>query len=67
MLYLRGLTKNFTYGGHRGEVKGPNKSLQFHIPGTPKQLPMKTPVFPCKYHQKGGFSMAMLVLGGVFV
>ena len=25
--------------------------------------PMKTPMFPCKYHQKGGFSMAMLVLG----
>ena len=27
--------------------------------------PMKTPLFPCKYHQKGGFSMAMLVLGRV--
>ena len=26
---------------------------------------MKTPLFPCKYHQKGGFSMAMLVLGRV--
>ena len=23
---------------------------------------MKAPMFPCKYHQKGGFSMAMLVL-----
>ena len=29
------------------------------------ELPMKTPLFPCKYHQKGGFSMAMLVLGRV--
>ena len=27
--------------------------------------PMKTPMFPCKYHQTGGFSMAMLVLGRV--
>ncbi len=26
---------------------------------------MKTPLFPGKYHQKGGFSMAMLVLGRV--
>ena len=26
---------------------------------------MKIPMFPCKYHQKGGFSMAMLVLGRV--
>ena len=26
---------------------------------------MKTPLFPCKYHQKGGFSTAMLVLGRV--
>ncbi len=26
---------------------------------------MKTPMFPCKYHQNGGFSMAMLVLGRV--
>ena len=24
---------------------------------------MKTPLFPCKYYQKGGFSMAMLVFG----
>ena len=23
--------------------------------------PMKIPTFPCKYHQNGGFSMAMLV------
>ncbi len=29
------------------------------------ELPMKTPLFPCKYHQKGGFSTAMLVLGRV--
>ena len=27
--------------------------------------PMKIPMFPCKYHQNGGFSMAMLVLGRV--
>ena len=26
---------------------------------------MKIPMFPCKYHQNGGFSMAMLVLGRV--
>ena len=26
---------------------------------------MKIPMVPCKYHQKGGFSMAMLVLGRV--
>ena len=26
---------------------------------------MKIPMFPCKYHQTGGFSMAMLVLGRV--
>ena len=26
---------------------------------------MKIPMFPGKYHQKGGFSMAMLVLGRV--
>ena len=29
--------------------------------------PMKIPIFPCKYHQNGGFSMAMLVLGRVVV
>ena len=29
--------------------------------------PMKTPMFPCKYHQNGGFSMAMLVLGRVYI
>ena len=28
-------------------------------------LPMKIPMFPCKYYQNGGFSMAMLVLGRV--
>ena len=28
---------------------------------------MKIPMFPCKYHQNGGFSMAMLVFQGVFV
>ena len=27
--------------------------------------PMKIPMFPCKFHQNGGFSMAMLVLGRV--
>ena len=27
--------------------------------------PMKIPMFPCKFHQHGGFSMAMLVLGRV--
>ena len=25
------------------------------------KLPMKIPIFPGKYHQNGGFSMAMLV------
>ena len=29
------------------------------------ELPMKIPMFPCKYRQNGGFSMAMLVLGRV--
>ena len=29
--------------------------------------PMKIPMFPCKYRQKGGFSMAMLVSGRVHV
>ena len=28
---------------------------------------MKIPMFPCKYHQNGGFSMAMLVLGKVYI
>ena len=28
---------------------------------------MKIPMFPCKYHQNGGFSMAMLVLGRVVI
>ena len=27
--------------------------------------PMKIAMFPCKYHQNGGFSMAMLVSGRV--
>ena len=27
--------------------------------------PMKIPMFPCKYHQNDGFSLAMLVLGRV--
>ena len=31
------------------------------------ELPMKIPMFPCKYHQNGGFSMAMLVLGRVTI
>ena len=35
------------------------------IPSLKLTKPMKTPLFPCKYHQKGGFSMAMLVLGRV--
>ena len=28
---------------------------------------MKITMFPCKYHQNGGFSMAMLVLGRVYI
>ena len=28
---------------------------------------MKIPMFPCKYHQNGGFSRAMLVLGRVLL
>ena len=31
----------------------------FALPET-NSLPMKTPLFPGKYHQNGGFSMAML-------
>ncbi len=27
----------------------------------------ENPIFPCKYHQNGGFSMAMLVSGRVVV
>ena len=29
------------------------------------ELPMKIPIFPGKYHQNGGFSMAMLDYRGV--
>ena len=35
------------------------------IPSLKPTWPMKIPMFPCKCHQKGGFSMAMLVLGRV--
>ena len=27
------------------------------LPSLKLTQPMKTPLFPCKYHQKGGFSM----------
>ena len=36
--------------------------LKVTLPET-NSSPMKIPMFPCKYHQNGGFSMAMLVLG----
>ena len=54
-----------------GFVKGepnprqlPLKTTGFTLPET-NSSPMKAPLFPGKYHQKGGFSMAMLVLGRV--
>ena len=34
-------------------------------PPETNELPMKIPIFPGKYHQNGGFSMAMLVSGRV--
>ena len=40
------------------------KILSPTLPET-NSSPMKTPIVPCKYHQNGGFSMAMLVLGRV--
>ena len=35
----------------------------FTLPET--NIARENPIFPCKYHQNGGFSMAMLVSGRV--
>ena len=39
------------------------KSLNPTLPET--NIAHENPIFPCKYHQNGGFSMAMLVSGRV--
>ena len=47
-----------------GDTWIPRPIISSTLPET-NSSPMKIPMFPCKYHQNGGFSMAMLVLGRV--
>ena len=48
------------YGEREREKK---QKKTYTLPET--NIAHENPLFPCKYHQKGGFSMAMLVLGRV--
>ena len=49
-----------TYG------ESPLFAIRFHIPSSKLTArPWKIPIFPGKYHQNGGFSMAMLVYRSV--
>ncbi len=53
--------------GRFGKLFDEKKSTRFTFPETNSKSPWKFPWFPSKYHQNGGFSMAMLVLGRVVV
>ena len=62
---MRGCFLFFSY-----ETEGPfcqtsTTKHPFTLPET-NGSPMKIPIFPGKYHQNGGFSMAMLVYRGVY-
>ena len=57
----KGKWKSILVGSQEG-----NKLWTNTLPGLPEtNIAHENPIFPCKYHQNGGFSMAMLVSGRV--